>query len=267
VSEALEHMIARACLGKDPLDADLARTLARHAVDAEDAEAILAAPRRLGLYRRLVRNNVTSVVGSMLERTRARVEHAAPGAFDETIADFLDARGPRTPHLRDVPGELLAWASPRWRADARLPAWILDYAELELVEFTMGCAPRAATPPPLADPAPDLPLVFAEPRALLRLAWAVHEVAADDVAQAPEERSVTLLAYRDREHCVRFLDLTPVAAAILVELLGGRPLADAVVAACRDQGVAASGDVLAGAARLLADLGERGVLLGARARP
>lgn len=267
-SARLQAMMAHACFGKDApreLEGDLRAYLARHGVSAEDAEAILAAPRRLGLYRRLVRANVINVTHAMLERTRARLEARRAGSFDAALDAFLDEVGPRTPHLRDVPAEFLAFAAPRWRADAELPAWIADYAELELVDFTIGVAPRPAPPPPLADVAADRPLVFAEPVTLVRCAWAVHEVPEGELSAEPARRDCVFLVYRDGKHRTRFLDLTPLAGAILERLLGGAPLAGAMVEACREAAQPLDDAVLAGAARLLADLGERGVLLGARA--
>jgi len=264
----LHALLADACFGgasaEAGLSGDLAKYLARHGVAQEDADAILASPRRLGLYRQLVRHNVVNVIGVMLERTEARLEARAPGTFRASVDAFLAAEGPKTPHLRDVPGEFLAWAAPRWRGDERVPAWVADYAELELVEFTIGVAPRPAPPPPLAEVAPDRPLVFADPRRLVRLAWAVHEVAGSDVHAEPEARPAYLLVYRDADHRTRLLDLTEGAAAILERLFAGLPLAQAMVEACAASGLPLDQAVLGGAARLLADLGERGVLLGAR---
>lgn len=262
----LQAMMADACFGDSAaaLEGDLAAYLERHGIAKEDAEAILASPIRLGLYRRLVRHNVVSVVGIMLERTRARLEAHVPGAFDRSVDAFLAEQGPRTPHLRDVPGELLAWAAPRWRKDERIPPWLADYAELELVDFTIAVAPRPAPPPPLADVTADRALVFADPRVIVHLAWAVHEVPASDVHAAPARRDVHLLVYRDAQHATRILDLTPLASVILERLFAGRPLARAMVEACESSGHPLDDSVLGGAARLLADLGERGVLLGAR---
>lgn len=263
----LHAAIAEACFGDaaEAIEGELGAYLARHGVDEEDAEAILASPRRLGLYRQLVRHNVVNVIGVMLDRTRARLDVHVPGAFERTVDGFLAEQGPRTPHLRDVPSEFLAWAAPRWRADAAVPAWLPDYAELELVDFTIGVAPRPAPPPPLADVTADRALVFGDPRVLVHLAWAAHEVPAGDVRAVPDNRAVHLLVYRDAEHCTRYLDLTPLAAGILERLFAGRPLAQAMVEACETSGHPLDDTVLAGAARLLADLGERGVLLGARA--
>lgn len=266
-TERLHAMFAEACLGVDApetFERDLRSFLAQHAIDADDAEALLASKRRLGLYRRLVRHNIVAIIGNMLERTKARLEHHGAGVFDRTVDAFIAERGPRTPHLRDVPREFLSWAAPRWRDDARLPAWIVDCAELELVDFTIGVAPRPAPPPPLADVAADRPLVFADPVAIVRLAFAVHALSSSDVAAEPEARPTALLVYRDAAHHTRFLDLSPLAAAILERLLAGAPLAQAMVQAAQAGGHALDQAVLDGAARLLADLGERGVLLGAR---
>lgn len=266
-TERLQAMMAEACFGKDAdaaFDGDLAGFLASHGVAREDADALLASPRRLGLYRRLVRHNVTGVIETMLEHTRARLERRVPGELDRAVAAFLDEVGPRTPHMRDVPAEFLDYAAPRWRADARLPRWIADYAELELLDFTIGVAPRPLPPPPLAEVAVDRPLVFAEPKRLVHLAWAVNEIARDDLDAEPAERPVSILVYRDPEHRTRFLELTPLAAAILERLFAGDALGPAMVAACEVKAHPLDDTVLGGAARLLADLGERGVLLGAR---
>ncbi len=266
-TERLQAMMANACFGKDAqasFEADLAGFLASHGIAREDADALLASPRRLGLYRRLVRHNVTSVIETMLEHTRARLERQLPGELDRAIAAFLDEVGPRTSHMRDVPAEFLAYAAPRWRADERLPRWISDFAELELLDFTIGVAPRPMPPPPLADVAVDRPLVFADAKRLVHLGWAVNEVPRDDLEAEPVERPVSILVYRDGEHRTRFLELTPLAAAILERLFAGDALGSAMVSACEEKAHPLDDAVLGGAARLLADLGERGVLLGAR---
>ena len=262
----LHALFADACFGDSAaaLEGDLGLYLARHGIAQEDAEALLAAPRRLGLYRMLVRNNVVNVIGTMLERTRARLEHHLPGELDRAVDRFLAEQGPRTPHLRDVPSEFLAWAAPRWRSDPRVPRWLADYAEYELVDFTIGVAPRPAPPPPLADVTAHRALVFADPRVIVHVGWAVHLLPFDDLAAIPEPRAVSLLVYRDAEHKTRFLDLSPLAAEILERLFAGKALAAAMTEACAASGQPLDNAVLAGAATLLADLGERGVLLGAR---
>jgi hypothetical protein len=72
---------------------------------------------------------------------------------------------------------------------------------------------------------------------------------------------VRLLAYRDSAHAVRWLDLSPLAAAIVDRLLSAESLGTAVEGACAGHHTAPA-DVLADIARLLADLADRGVLVG-----
>jgi len=80
----------------------------------------------------------------------------------------------------------------------------------------------------------------------------------------PEARAVTLLVYRDDAHAARFLELSPLAGAIATHLIAGEPLGAALGAACAETGHTLDDAILADTARLLADLGDRGVLLGAR---
>jgi hypothetical protein len=264
----LQGAIADACLreqGGDAIAHDLRGFLERHGVGTDDVEAILAAPRRLGVYRSLVRNGLSAVVLRMLPRTRARMNAACGGRFDADLARFLDEVGPRTHYLRDVPAELVAWAEPRWRADAGVPDYLCDLAAHELASFAVAASPE--TPGlalGLAEVGLDRSLVFASSARQLRYAWAVHELPSDPGAGGePPRRDVHLLAYRDLEHAVRWLELTPLAASIVARLVGGERLRDAVAGACEDHGTRAA-MVLDEVARLLADLGARNVIVGAR---
>ncbi len=263
----LHEMIANACLhstSESELTANLRAYLERHALDPDDVAAILAAPPRLGLYRRLIRNNLVGVTSQMMPRARARLNAIAGGAFDASFNAFLESVAPRTHYLRDVPGEFLAWALPHWRARSDIPAYAGDLAEHELVEFAIAAAPTPRATGALAEVTLDRPLGFADARRLARYAYAVHELptALDDRTE-PEKRAVSILVYRDTNHRVRFLDLSPLAATILERLFAKDTLAAALGPASAAHGLALDDTLLADIARLLADLGERGILLGA----
>jgi hypothetical protein len=263
---AVQRMFAEACFGarsEADFTRDLRGFLERHGVAAEDVAAIVASPPRLALYRRLVRNNLTGVTERMLERTRARWNALGDGAFDRDFDRFLAEVGPRSHYLRDVPGEFLAWVGPVWRG-AGAPPWLADLAAHELAEFQLGAAPARRDAPEVAEVTLDRALVFAEPVRLLRYAFAVHELPRDEDDRAePRAEPTTLLAYRDAEHTVRFLKLAPFAEALVDALLAGATLGDAVRRAAPAQ--QRNEATLAEVARLLADFGARGLLLGARA--
>jgi hypothetical protein len=275
--EALERAIADACLSASAgreLEEDLAAFLEARGVSRADAEAILQAPRRLAVYRSLVRNGLSSVVLRMLPKTRTRLNAACGGRFDADFRAFVEEKGPATHYLRDVPFEFVGWVVERWRSDAAVPAYMPDLAAYELAFFEVASAgpvpgAEAGGTSPAApgrgrnvtEVALARPLAFHESTRLAHYGWAVHEL--DEDTQAPAHREVRLLAYRDAQHDVRWLDLTPLAAAILERLVAGATLAAAVEAACGEHGVAPA-TVLQDIAGLLADLGSRGVLLGAR---
>jgi hypothetical protein len=263
---ALQRAIAEACLGAragEAIAQDLRGWLEERGVPPDDIEAILAAPPRLGVYRSLVRNGLSSVVLRMLPRTRARMNAACEGRFDADLAGFVDEVAPRTHYLRDVPAEYLAWAEPRWRADASVPAYLPDLATHELTQFAVAAAAPASRAPGVAEVALDRPLAFLDSTRLVHHGWAVHELPADeDATGEPTRREIHLLAYRDADHVVRWLELTSLASAIVTRLLAGEPLGEAVEGAC-GQASTVPATILPDIARLLADLGERGVLLGA----
>ena len=233
-------------------------------VAGEDVEAIVAAPHKLAVYRSLVRNGLGAVVARMLPLTRARLNALCPGRFDADVSRFLAQVGPRTHYLRDVPHELFAWVRPRWAADPAVPPYLPDLAAHELACFATAAAESRPDAPVPEAVAPESAIAFADSTRLLRHDWAVHELPVDETAtDPPARRQVQLLAYRDAGHTVRWLELSPLAAAIVERLVTGQTLHGAIESACEHHRTAPAA-VAADVARLLADLAERGVLLGGR---
>ena len=74
-----------------------------------------------------------------------------------------------------------------------------------------------------------------------------------------------LFRSRDGEHDVRYLELSPLAAALLERLLVGESLKFSLISACATTG-SEPALALASTATLLADLAARGALLGQPAR-
>jgi hypothetical protein len=265
-SSAVERAIAEACLGAragDAIAADLGAFLADHGASDDDIAAAATVPAGLAVYRSLVRNGLSSVVLRMLPRTRARMNAACAGRFDLDFAKWVDALGPRTHYLRDVPAELLAWADPRWRSDEGVPGYLPDLAAFELAQFGVS-ASEAVAPGEPGEVALERALAFSASARLLRLDWAVHELpAGEDARDEPARRTVRLLAYRDEEHTVRWLELTPLAARVIERLMTGEPLGAALAAACDELGASVA-IAVTDVAKMLGDLGQRGVILGAR---
>ncbi len=215
---------------------------------------------RQGAYRRLVRNTLDGVIGDFLPRTAARLGKR----FDQEVALFYAQRGPRTHYLRDVPVELLDHLEARWRGDPKIPAYLPDLARHELLGFQVAAARADRPREALGDLALDKIAVLDRGVAVVRYRYAVHQLPADvDDRSFPKKRETTLLAYRDTDHDPRYLDLSPSAAAIIEGLLAGKTLEGALRDAAAETKVPFDDAFLVGSAELLADLGDRGVILGA----
>lgn len=262
MTPALEAALGELVLGPelDPSDEAAVRSwLARHSVEGPDAQSILEGElERLLVYRTLVRKTLRGALELSIPRSMARLGPL----FDESFDRFLRERGPRSRYLRDVTGELLDFCAPLWRADPRVPSYITDLARHEALHIEIASTPRAG-----AARAVELDLgaslAFVEASRVMHYQHAVHRLP-DDVEsrEAPEPQPTDLFVYRAPDHEVRYLELTPLAARILERLLGGQALGECLSAAATELGIPLDDDVLTGTARLLADLSERGALLG-----
>lgn len=263
---SLEKALVDACLAPgagQALVSDLRGFLEARGVPPDDIAAIEQSPRGILVYRTLVRNGLLSVVSRLMPRTRARMNAACDSRFDSDYARFLQERGPRTHYLRDVPREFFDWVRPHWDGDAGVPQYLADLAAHELDAFELASFDAPPEPRPVAEIDLERPAVLSPTMRLVRYRWAVHELPDEpDVATAsvePEQRAVALVGYRDAEHAVRWLELTPLAAGIVERLAAGDAFDIAIRRSCADQGAQAD---LADVARLLSDFGARGILLG-----
>ncbi|HQY61126.1 MAG TPA: hypothetical protein PK141_07020 [Polyangiaceae bacterium] len=256
------HRAMRAACFEVASPADAGALLARSQVEGADRAALLSGPQRFPLYRKLVRGTLGGLCESILSRGHAHLEATAPGAWDAAFDAFLAGRGPRTPHLRDVPSELCEVLLPRLSADVRVPAYVVELFQWELATFRLGAA-RDVPDPDACDVDASLPLAFHEPSARLRVSHAIHE-AGEHVGEPPARRDTRLFLYRDREHLAVTVVLTPFADELLVRAQEGAPLGVAIGGAAEALGVSVCEPLLTEVARWLADFGERGVVLGSR---
>ncbi len=237
--------------------------LRTHGVEAPDEEAMAAigAPRLL-VYRSLVRSGLRGVVRSFLPRTLARLgDEGWAAQFDA----WLHQSAPRSRYLRDAPGEMVEWARTAWRADDTVPDYLVDLAVLEILESEIDAAPDE---PPVegveGQLVLDRPLSWSGALRIADFGHAIHTLPEDeDDRRVPAAEPTTLLLYRDAEHRVRMLTLTPLARAVLRRLVDeGQTVAEAIPKGAAEVGEAVDDALLGRLSALLADLAERGVLRG-----
>lgn len=259
MQQALESVLADLVLGPVPSRASLAALCEKHAVGADDSTALGESLERLAVYRELVRGNLREALSLSIPRSLARLGPL----FDEYFDRFLSEQAPRTHYLRDVTPELLQFCKPLWASDARVPAYLSDLALHESLHIEVSALPSLPRGHESAPLSLERGVALTEALRLVDYRHAVHELPADEADRTvPAERAVALLVYRSPEHEVRYLELTLVARGIVERLLLGDSLGKAVQGAAAHAGSALTEAVLAGAAQLLADLAERGVVRG-----
>jgi hypothetical protein len=259
----LERLFAR-LIASPEIDASdpvaIGTFLAASELEEGDRRALSADFSKLWVYRQLVRGSLREALELAIPRSMARL-----GAlFDEYFERFLAEAGPRSPYLRDVTTEFLSFTGPLWQADERVPPWTLDLARHEALRISVGAMPSSATVPGTNEElALDRGILFTEACTLVRYDFAVHRLSDDEADRSEPSREPTMLfVYRSPEHEVRYLELSALAFGILRRLLDGAPLERAIAGAASEGGVSLDQGVLEGTARLLADLAERGALLG-----
>lgn len=248
----------------DKVAADAEAFLGEYGVRGDDAAALLKkGGERFLIYRKLVHNRLRAATRESIPRCAAR---RGKEKFIADFAGFMEEHACASPYLRDIPAEFVEWVVARWKADAEVSPYLGDLARHELLEADVRNDPDGGEAPTGKPVALDAALVFDGSTRLMRYDYAVHKLSyATDDRSDPPEVLTHLLVYRDAEVKVRYLELTPWAAAVMDRLLAhGDAVQPGLLAAAAAMGEALDDDKLGKAATLFADLAERGVLLGAR---
>lgn len=257
--QGVEAVLAELTLGPPLNEARLAALCDAHAVSASDAAALAQNIERLEVYRELVRGNLREAISLSIPRSIARLGPL----FDEYFDRFLSEQPPRSHYLRDVTPELLAFCAPLWSADARVPGYLPELAAHEALHIEISALESLPRGHVAGGLSLDRPVQLGAALKLVHYGHAVHELPGDAQDRTPpQERAVSLLVYRSPDHEVRYLELTPLACGIVERLLAGDDLGSALPGAAAAVGCSLTEAVLSGAAKLLADLADRGVVWG-----
>lgn len=231
----------------------------RHLRDPRRAPRPAGVPaRRAALYGELLFNNLTGFLDACYPVTRAVLGERRWRRFHRA---FFRAARCHTPWFREIPREFLEWLPE----DAG-PAWLKELARHEWVELALDVMDAAA---PAHVPHGDLLGGIPVPTPVLMnlaYAWPVHRIGPDYRPRKP--RPTHLLAFRDRDDAVRFIELNPVGARLIDLLVQASQTGRAAcLQVAREIGHADPEAVVAHGAALLADLRAAGAILGTRADP
>jgi hypothetical protein len=234
---------------------------------AADFSELSDEPSRWKAYRRLVRSRLYQTIDHGFERLD---ELLGRERFHRLVDRFLAVERPRSIYLRDIPGEFLQFLEGHWESLSRehgLAAYVLDLARYEWAELETAYAYEEGPVPDVVPLEMHRVAVLTPAHRLLDLEYPVHRLGTDREDGALAREPVSLCLYRDsKTHEVEILELTPVAAGLLALIeQQTTPLDDVVRKAADAARLAVDLAFVDALSVLLADLLERGVLLGSLA--
>ena len=220
--------------------------------------------RRLQIYRDLFYNSVEGLLAGNFPICKRVLGHE--GWHERVRAFYRDFRA-QTPLFPEIGREWLRYLEVRRELGLDDPDWLLELAHYEWVEAALLLSEADPSLDGI-DPHGDL---LAGVPVLSPLAWAlayrypVHRIREDFRPDAPGEAPTTLLVMRDAEGEVRFKEIG-LLAYLLLTALAEQPERSgaALLAALAEQQQADPAAFLQQGGALLAQLRERGILLGTR---
>lgn len=219
--------------------------------------------RRMGIYRELFFNNVEGFLSDSLPVLRGIL---AGSAWQSLVRDFYAEHAAHSPFFRDIPREFLRYLEDERGTRPGDPPFLRELAHYEWVEQALTMH-EDAVPPATLDANGDL--LTSHPL-LSSLAWAlsyrfpVHRIAPDfQPGEAPAQPTF-LLAYRDMQQNVRFIELNPVSARLFELLHEGGTGAQALDRIAEELQHPQPEQVRDGGRQIMQDWRDRGIILGTR---
>lgn len=221
--------------------------------------------RRMAIYRDLFFNNLESLLAGNFPVLRKLL---ANDHWHALIRDFLVRHRAQTPYFPEIAQEFLDYLQNERVAQPWDPPFMLELAHYEWVELAVSIGEEDADP---RDTDPNGDLMAGTP-VVSSLAWnlsyrfPVHRIGPEFQPEGSEDEPTHLLVYRTRREDVEFMQINAVTQRLL-QLLKQNPDWTGLEALTRIAEEIQHPNlrlVLDAGRRLLDDLRERNVILGAR---
>lgn len=220
---------------------------------------------RMAVYRELFFNNVEDFMASSFPVLR---EIYSEEKWIAMIRDYFSRHLSHTPYFPQMPSEFVDYLQNERSGVASDPPFLLELAHYEWMELVLSYSdeePDWKTIDPDADLLANIPVV--SPLAIpLSYEFPVHEISEDNQPELPGENLTHIVVYRDKKDEVHFLEINTATQRLLQlfsenEKLTGK---EALEIVAKEMNHPDPLVVINGGQSILADLRDKGVLLGTK---
>jgi uncharacterized protein len=221
--------------------------------------------RRMAVYRQLFFNNLRTLLGNMFPVLRKLHDDARWGKL---IRGFMRSHRARTPYFLQLPREFLDYLENEHEHDGDYP-FLVELARYEYAELEVSIEPATDDPATFAadgDLIAGVPLLTVAAR-VEAWRWPVHRISASYIPELPLELPVFLAVFRGQDDRVRFLELNPVTAQLVLRIRGNAVGQSGLELLSRLAADISYGDMsgfLAHGRTILGELRDAGLVVGAQ---
>ncbi|MEA3405229.1 MAG: putative DNA-binding domain-containing protein [Pseudomonadota bacterium] len=168
-------------------------------------------PRRLEAYESLFYNNIDGFFSNLFPVCKLIL---GDSRWHELMREYMTKHQARTPLFHELGEEFLAFLNDEYEALESDPEFLLELAHYEWVELAISVNPEEGFEPldkdsQAAEPSLDSIYQLSPVAWPLAYQWPVHLLSIDYQPEQPEGGITTLLAYRNSNDTVNFIELTP----------------------------------------------------------
>jgi hypothetical protein len=195
------------------------------------------APERMALYRSLVHDNIEGLLAAGFPVLRRVLGEPR---WQRLTRAFTGEHRCRTPYFHQVGQAFIDWLSQGRGTAADYPPFVPELAHYERIELELEISEAGLPGRGWSELA--LPLAYT---------WPVHRISAGHQPASPPDAPTCLLAWRDRDEQVRFMELSPFAYRLALRLRAGEDSDAALLALADEAGLAADASYCRNARMLL----------------
>mgnify|MGYP000185410597 CR=1 FL=1 len=222
--------------------------------------------RRMQIYRELFYNNVEGFLAGNFPVLKSI---SSDEYWHRTVRTFFDQYRCHTPYFLEIGKEFMEYVSNERTPDEEDQPFMQELLHYEWVELALDSS-EVELPVEGVDPNGDL---LAGHPVQSPLAWSlayqfpVHCICEDYIPEAPGDQPTYLIAYRNREDAVQFIETNPVTARLLYLLAENPEVSgqDALQQIAEELQHPQPDAVIAGGLQTLEHLQATGVILGTTA--